>query len=228
VDVFYIHAPDRKHPLEPILAGINDLYVSGSFKRFGLSNFRSDEVEEVVRIAKQSNYVLPSVYQGNYSAVARRTETELFPTLRKYNIAFYAYSPIAGGFLTKTSEELIQGGQGRWDAGNFIGHMYNTLYKKPAMLEALDKWDKIAKEAGVSKAELAYRWVSYNSILKEEFGDAIIFGARNMGQLKETLAGLKNGPLSSEVEEKIEEVWRTVEHESPLDNYNSYISVQQK
>lgn len=182
----------------------------------------------MIRIAKQNNYILPSVYQGNYSAVARLTETELFPTLRKHNIAFYAYSPIAGGFLTKTPAQLIEGGQGRWDPSNFLGQLYNTLYKKPGMLKALEMWGEIAKEIGVTKAELAYRWVAYNSQLKGELGDAMIIGARTIDQLKETLVGLGNGPLSAEVAERIEEIWRIVEHESPLDNYNNYIALQQK
>lgn len=182
----------------------------------------------MIRIAKKNNWVVPSVYQGNYSAVARRTETEIIPTLRKHNIAFYAYSPIAGGFLTKTPEELLAGGKGRWNPGHFLGKLSNALYNKPGMLKGLEMWGEIAKDMGVTKAELAYRWIAYNSILRGELGDGIIIGAKNMEQLKETLAGLKNGPLSEEVAGKIDEMWKLVEEESPLDNYNDFIALQQK
>ena len=219
--------PDPKHPLEPVLAGIDQLHQSGMFKRFGISNFSPEDVEEVIRIAKEKNYVLPTVYQGLYSAVARRTETELFPVLRKHGIAFYAYSPIAGGFLTKTRADFEVEGKGRWDPNTFLGKLHNVLYKKPAMLEALDRWGKIAEEVGVSKAELAYRWVTYNSNLRGELGDSVIFGARNIGQLKETLAGLKNGPLSKEVEGKIDELWKLVEHDSPLNNLDGFAALGQ-
>ncbi|RQM07799.1 hypothetical protein DH86_00000671, partial [Scytalidium sp. 3C] len=105
VDVFYIHVPDRRTPLEETLAGINELYKAGKFKRFGLSNYLANDIEDVMRISKQHNYVLPTVYQSNYSAVARRQEAEIFPILDKYKIAFYAYSPLAGGFLTKTVDQ---------------------------------------------------------------------------------------------------------------------------
>ncbi|KAG0650169.1 Oxidoreductase sirO [Hyphodiscus hymeniophilus] len=228
VDVFYIHMPDRKHPVEPVLSGINDLYKSGMCKRFGLSNFSVEEVEEVIHIAKEKNYVLPTVYQGLYSAVARRAETELLPTLRKHGIAFYAYSPIAGGFLTKSRTDFEQDGKGRWDPATFLGQLHNVLYKKPGMLEALDRWEKIAKEVGISKAELAYRWVAYNSMLKREQGDAIIIGASSIEQLKGTLEGLENGPLSREVEDKIDEIWKLVEHESPLNNLDGFTAMEQK
>ena len=35
-------------------------------------------------------YVLPTVYQGMYNALTRDVEKELFPALRRLNIAFYA------------------------------------------------------------------------------------------------------------------------------------------
>ncbi|KAL5332455.1 NADP-dependent oxidoreductase domain-containing protein [Aspergillus crustosus] len=118
-DVYYLHAPDRRVPLEPQLEAINSLYQDGKIKRFGISNFLPGEVEDVIRIASEKGWILPTVYQGTYSAIARRAETELFPLLRKHNIEFYAYSPIAGGFLTKRPEDLIAEagpqGQGRWD-----------------------------------------------------------------------------------------------------------------
>ena len=93
------------------------------------------------------------------------------------------------------------------------------------MLHALELWDEIAKEEGISKAELAYRWVAYNSHLRGDLGDAIIIGSRDVDQLKQTIAGLKNGPLSKEAARKIDEVWRGIEHEAPLDNFNDYISI---
>lgn len=181
----------------------------------------ADEVEDVIRIARENNYITPTVYQGNYSAIARRGESEILPTLRKHNIAFYAYSPIGGGFLTKDVEKLVAGGEGRWDSSTFIGGLYNALYNKPSMLEGLRIWGNISQKSGIPKAELAYRWVAYHSALKGELGDGVIFGARNLEQLKQTLDGLDNGPLSADVAAQIEEVWKVVEADAPLDNLNT-------
>lgn len=61
-----------------------------------------------------AGWVLPSVYQGMYNAFTRDVERELFPALRRLNIAFYACimlsselladmrsdNPLAGGILT--------------------------------------------------------------------------------------------------------------------------------
>jgi aflatoxin B1 aldehyde reductase len=120
VDIFYIHAPDTSVPLADWLPGVQEVYKSGVFSRFGLSNFQADNVQEVYDHCKENGYVLPTVYQGNYSAVARKQDTLLFPLLRKLGISFYAYSPIAGGFLTKTKQQ-IEEGAGRFDQSTFIG-----------------------------------------------------------------------------------------------------------
>lgn len=221
--MYYLHAPDHRAPLEELLDGINELYKSGAFKRFGLSNFTADEIEKVISIATERNYIVPSVYQGNYSAVARRAEKELFPLLRKHNFAFYAYSPIAGGFLTKTSEQIRSGGTGRWDPETPMGKLHRALYQKPSFLEALDVWNQIAEDEGISKAELSYRWVTHNSGLQGDLGDAVIVGALNQAHLRETMAAIRNGPLSAEVVKKIDGIWEKVAAEAPLDNFNDYL-----
>jgi aflatoxin B1 aldehyde reductase len=220
-----MHAPDDAVPLSSTLAGVNEAYKKGYFSRFGLSNYRVEDVEAVYNHCNENGYVLPTVYQGNYSPVARKQDTLLFPTLRRLKIAFYAYSPLAGGFLTKTKEQIKQGA-GRF--GDAYGGMYSNMYAKPAYLAALSEWEVIAKEVGCSKADLAYRWVSYNSPLKPEQGDGIIVGASSLRQFEQTMEGLKAGPLPDEAVKRIDHVWKTIEHEAPLDNYNDNLSLFKK
>jgi aflatoxin B1 aldehyde reductase len=219
-DIFYIHAPDATISPEVYLPAINDLYKEGIFSRFGLSNFKPEDVQKVYDICKEKGYVLPTVYQGNYSPVARLQDETLFPVLRKLEIAFYAYSPLAGGFLTKTKKS-IEEGAGRFNS-EALGGMYFSMYAKPSYLEALGDWEKIASEEGCSKAELAYRWVSYHSPLKPEQGDGLIIGASRLEQLGQTIQGLNKGPLKPETAKAVDAVWEKVKHDAPLDNYNSF------
>ncbi|GIJ85199.1 hypothetical protein Asppvi_004055 [Aspergillus pseudoviridinutans] len=221
VNVYYIHAPDREVPLEETLAGINELYKEGKFKHFGLSNFRPEEVQDVVRVAKEKGYVLPSVYQGNYNAISRRIETDLLPVLRENNIRFYAYSPIAGGFLTKTKELLLAGGKGRWDPNTPFGQVYHKLYSKPELLEALDDWAEIAAAEGVPKAELAYRWIFFHSHIRQDLGDAVIVGASSISQFEETVAAIQRGPLSADAVKQIDAIWEKIKDAAIVDNFNA-------
>lgn len=220
------------------MEGINELYKQGFFKRLGVSNFSPSLVQKTHDICKAKGYPVPQVFQGNYSPVARRQEKELFPTLRKLSMvsaatstwatphtdsmqAFYAYSPLAGGFLTKTKQDVLDG-KGRFDTSTFIGKMYGTLYNRPALMDALASWEAIAKEEGVSRAQLAYRWVKWNSPLKAEYGDALIVGASSVEQVKQTLVGMEEGPLSDKAVKKIDELWETIKHEAPLDNTEGF------
>ena len=54
--------------------------------------------------AERLGYLLPSVYQGNYTPLGRQAEASLFPALRMLGIRFYAYSPLAGGLLVGTEK----------------------------------------------------------------------------------------------------------------------------
>ncbi|KAK7022090.1 aldehyde reductase [Favolaschia claudopus] len=222
VDIYYIHAPDPSLDLEDMLKGVNEAFKAGHFKRFGLSNYKAADVQRVYDICKAKGYPLPVVYQANYSAVARKQETELIPTLRKLGIAFYVYSPIAGGLLTKTSEALRGGKEdaGRYAKGNPFEPLYGGLYNKPSYYKALDLWGEAAKAAGCSKGELAYRWVAFDSVVDPKYGDAIIFGATKHSYIPETLGWLKAGSVGAESKAKIDEIWKVIEHEAPLDNYH--------
>lgn len=215
-DILYIHSPDPNIPLDDTLAGINEAHKLGIFKRFGLSNYAPQDVQRVYDLAKEKGYPLPEVYQGNYNPVARHLEKDLFPVLRKLNMVFYAYSPLAGGFLTKTSADL-DAGAGRFNK-DALGGMYSGMYDKPSLREGLKTWNQIAEKEGVSKAELAYRWVAHHSALTEE-GDGVIFGASKLSQIEQTAGGIKKGKLSHEAAKSIDELWESVKAEAPVDNY---------
>jgi aflatoxin B1 aldehyde reductase len=109
------------------------------------------------------------------------------PTLRKLGIAFYVYSPIAGGLLTKTVQQLREGSEdaGRFAKGHRLQGLYGALYNKPSYYKALELWEEAAKEAGTSRAELAYRWVAFDSVIDPKYGDAVSdFGDARMAQAR--------------------------------------------
>lgn len=108
VEILYLHFPDSTVPFESTLAGVDEAYKAGKFRRFGISNFSPAQIKEVLKICEEkgmlcledndrrlltsSGYVKPSVYQGQYNVFARKPEEELMPLLRSNGISFYAYS----------------------------------------------------------------------------------------------------------------------------------------
>lgn len=139
--------------------------------------------------------------------------------LQKLGISFYAYSPIAGGFLTKTRAK-IEGGGTRFSKGEMFG-IYHKLFVKDSFLDALGKWEHIAANEAVSKAEMAYRWIAYNSVLKPELGDGLVIGASSPEQLDQTLGFLDKGPLSEKAVKAIDELCEGVKHDAIADNFQA-------
>lgn len=186
-----------------------------------------EDVQKIHDIQKAANSVLPTVFQGNYNAVARHIEGDLVPLLRRLGMSLYAYSPIGGGFLVKDSASVLGGNhEGRFNNKMASGAMYSTIYGKETLLNALDEWGQIAKDAGITKAALAYRWTSYHTLLDPKYGDAIIIGARKPEQLEETLSAIEAGPLDNLTVERVNAIWGKVKAEAPRDNWNSYSSLQ--
>ncbi|ORY63308.1 NADP-dependent oxidoreductase domain-containing protein [Pseudomassariella vexata] len=226
---FFLHASDPTTPIEPALEKLDALYREGYFARLGLSNMKADEVAAVHKLCTERGWVAPSVYQGNYSAFARRQETELLPTLRKLGISFSAYSPLAGGFLARRSADELTapgtGGRFAIDPADPEGKkgglgLYRQLYSsRPKLVEALADWGRIADAAGCScPAELAFRWVVWNSALMPENGDCVTLGARSIEQLRKTVGWVSKGRLEAETAAKINALWEDIKSVAPLDN----------
>ena len=98
-----------------------------------------------------------------------------------------------------------------------MGGMYVSLYGKESLYKALEHWGEIAEKEGVSKAAVAYRWVVWHAGLDGERGDKVVIGARDVGQLEETLRAVEDGPLSERAVGRIEEIWEMVRGEAPTD-----------
>ena len=67
VDILYLHAPDHKTSLFETMSELAKLKEEGKFKELGLSNYSSWLTCEVVNIAKQNGFPVPTVYRGMYS-----------------------------------------------------------------------------------------------------------------------------------------------------------------
>lgn len=183
------------------------MHCHGKFSRFGLSNILLEDVAKIYNYAKSTGGVVPSVYQGNYNAFARTIETNLFPMLRKLNMAFYAYSSLAGGLFAKHPGQIEgKSDTGRFDLSTHLGDMYNALYNRSVMIGALKRWREIASSAGESSVMLAYRWIVFHSALDPHLGDAVILGASRALQLEQTLKELEVGQLPSEIVREIKEL----------------------
>lgn len=203
LDLYYFHGPDRKTPLEESLRAIDQLYREGKFARFAVSNYHATEVEEILQLCTKHGFVRPSVYQGGYNALARAGEKELFPLLRQHNIAFYAYSPLAGGYFSRPATELRSP-----PAGSRMDQMsvFSAMYVNDLSLDIHRKLTKACTEDGLTLKEATLRWLMHHSILGKD--DGVILGASSAEQMEENVTACEGGPLPVRVVEEFEDAWK--------------------
>ena len=155
-------------------------------EEFGLSNFASWEVAEVVGICERRGFVKPTVYQGVYNLLDRLTEVELFPCLRKFGIKYAAYTPLAGGYLTERffvpgTDTTLSKFDPSWSFATF----YTSRYYPAA--PAVAELKEVAKAHGLTLTEVGLRWLQWHSKLQP--GDhGVIVAVSKTGQLKTAIA----------------------------------------
>jgi len=217
VHILYLHSPDRSVPFEETVAAINEEYKKGRFEHFGLSNYTAEEVEQIVKISTEKGYVKPTVYQGCYNVLVRGGEEKLFPVLRKNGISFYAYSPLAGGFLTDDTNPSNQ--TGRFDNSHLLGQLYIGKFHKESHFKALEVIKAAAKKHNFTVSEVAFRWLAHHSQLKRAYNDAIIIGASKIHRAQAVLDDLEKPALPADVIKAVDEAWELVKHDaSPYHN----------
>jgi aflatoxin B1 aldehyde reductase len=216
INILYLHAPDRATPFAETIEEVNKAYKDKKFAEFGLSNYSPEEVEQIVKLCADNNWVKPSVYQGQYNAISRLSETDLLPVLRKHNIKYYAYSPSASGIFTgKLSAQSTEVKGGRFDSNSNVGKLYSGQYLKPELLDAAAKVHKESEARGISGHEVALRWVLHHSALDASKGDAMIIGASSMKQLEENLRICEQGRLPDELLQLLESTWDVAKDVAP-------------
>lgn len=182
VGLYYLHAPDVNNSLQSTLATIQEAYYAGKFAQFGLSNYATWEVVFIYYYMKERGWVLPTVYQGMYNAITREVEADLLPALKRLNISFYAYNPLAGGMLsgkhTKTSAAKLD--EGRFNKDSFWGQKYRERYMQDIQFDAVAIVQAACDQAGISLSNASLRWLIHHSNLSPHRADAIIIGASRL------------------------------------------------
>ena len=213
VDLLYLHMPDPDTPVEASLAACQELRDQGKFLDLGLSNYSSWQVADICHICQKNGWPKPMVYQGMYNAVTRVVEGELFPALDYFDLAFYAYNPLAGGFLTgKHLGAAKVPDQGRFAVLPF----YKDRYWKEAYFDAQEQIRAACAEAGLTMVEAAFRYLVHHSGLKAARGDGVILGISTAEQLAGNLAAVSAGPLPEPITQAMDAAWTVAKQDAPI------------
>jgi len=101
IDLYQLHAPDSKVPLEDSVGALAELRREGKIRHAGLSNVSLDELERARR-------VVPIVSVQNRYSLADRASEDVLEACERDALGFLPWYPLATGRLARGSGRLEQ------------------------------------------------------------------------------------------------------------------------
>ena len=180
IDLFQVHFPDVKTPIEETLRALDDVVRAGKVRYIGCSNFAGWQVADAQWTAR-ANHLSPFVSaQNEYNLLDRRTEHELVPAANAYGLGVLPYFPLASGFLT-----------GKYRHGEPPPHGTRLQMWGPRgeqvlserNFAVLEKLETFATSRGHTMLELAIGWLA-----SQPHVASVIAGATSPEQVEQNVA----------------------------------------
>lgn len=156
IDVYYLHWPDPRTPIEETLRALDDLVHSGKVRYIGACNLAAWQVVEAEWVARELGTHHFICAQNEYSLVERAAEKELLPALAAYDLSLVPYFPLASGLLTgKYHRDQAAPEDSRFAKWKGLGERYQTV----AHWDRVEKLEAWCKVRGHTLLELAFAWL---------------------------------------------------------------------
>lgn len=150
VDLYLAHDYDLAVPLADSLGAFRAAQADGLIGGYGVSNFDAGQLAAALEAAA------PQAVQNSYSLLARQDEPELLPLCAERGVAYLAFSPLAGGWLTgkyRRGAPYPAGSRMTQRPEPYTGFVTDRTFEALAGLQA------IATSRGTSMAGLALAWL---------------------------------------------------------------------
>jgi len=179
VDLYQAHRFDDQTPLEETMEAFADVVRQGKALYIGVSEWNATQLREGHRLARELRIPFVS-NQPQYNMLWRVIEGEVIPTCRALGIGQIVWSPIAQGVLTGKYHPGPARPAGSRATDQRGGSDMIGAWLKDPVLAAVQQLAPLAKEAGLTMAQLAVAWVLQNSNVS-----AAIIGASRPEQVLE-------------------------------------------
>jgi aryl-alcohol dehydrogenase-like predicted oxidoreductase len=201
VDLYLAHDFDPQVPLAETLGAFADQQAAGLTGSYGVSNFDAGQLTAALA-AGQSRAIQPRALQNSYSLLDRQDDAELLGVCQQAGVAYLAFSPLAGGWLTGKYQRGAA-----YPAGSRMTQRpepYAGLIVD-ATFDFLDRLAAIGARRGTSLAGLALAW-----LLADERVSQIVIGPGSAAQLAPLTEALDQ-PLSDAERAEIDDAARARE-----------------
>jgi aryl-alcohol dehydrogenase-like predicted oxidoreductase len=179
IDLYQVHFPDPRTPIEETLRALDDLVRQGKVRQIGCSNFSSAQVRAALDTSTRLEAAAFVTCQDEYSLLTRRIEQNLMPLMRERGMSLLPYAPLAGGFLS-----------GKYQRGKPLpkdGRLaYSTHHASDVINERnwnlSDQVRTLALRSGYSMLEVAFGW-----LLARPITASVIAGAMTPEQVEQNV-----------------------------------------
>jgi len=154
IDLYQIHRWDFNTPIEETLDALDSLVRAGKVRYLGASSMAAWQFSKALYLAKEHGWHRFVAMQNHYNLVYREEEREMIPLCVDQGVALIPWSPLARGFLTGTRNR-----EGGSTTRSQVDTMAKDMYYSEDDFQVADAVSAVAKQRGVSAAQVACAWV---------------------------------------------------------------------
>ncbi len=200
IDLYQIHRFDDRTPLEETLSALDLLIRQGKVRYIGCSSGPAWKFGKSLSLSDRYGWARFISMQNHYNLIYREEEREMNPLCAEESVAVLPWSPLARGLLAGTRRSLQdRSSTVRSGSDDYAEKLYDTSTDWKIVEAVME----VAKERGVSAAQVAIAW-----LLSKPMVVAPIIGATKIQHLEESIA-------SVEVELSPVEIERLEKHYEP-------------
>lgn len=178
LDLHQCHRADPTVPIEETVRAYDDLIRQGKILYWGVSEWTGSQIVEACSRSDARNADRPISNQPQYSLLRRGIEREVIPVCEREGLSQIVFSPLAQGVLSGKYSGGARPAASR--AADDQRNQFMGRYLEPAVLEKIDSLGPLARELGVTSAQLALAWC-----LCRRNVASVIVGATSPSQVSE-------------------------------------------
>jgi len=180
IDLYQMHGFDPFTPLEETLRTLDDLVRSGKVRYIGCSNFFGWQMVKANSLADKLGLTRMVSAQHLYNLLRRDIEREVLPAAADQGMGMLCWSAIAGGLLAGKYDK--QKGPEKGTRVGLRAAVDLPRYWNDDSFRIIDEVVAVAKETGVSAAQVALAW-----LLGDRRVTSVLVGAKREEQVADWL-----------------------------------------
>lgn len=175
VELYYLHAPDPKLPIEESAGALKELVEAGKTRAIGVSNVTLDELKRFAAVCPLA------AYQPPYNMLQREIERDTLPWCVANDVAVMVYWPLMKGLFAGriTREHTFPTSDSRHKYPMFQGEEWQKNN------DFVDELRAVAAEAGRTVAQLVLNWTIHRRGIT-----SALCGAKRPAQIRENAGAM--------------------------------------